>query len=118
MLRIEDLLHQTKKLNGSDLHLTTNAHPMLRVNGKLEAMDFAGLLCPESSKNLLYQVLTPQQVHTLESSLSVDLAIAFDSIGRFRINAYYQRGAITSVFRSLADNIPLLEKSRVTPIGF
>ncbi|KJF26939.1 twitching motility protein PilT [Clostridium aceticum] len=109
MLRIEDLLHQTKKLNGSDLHLTTNAHPMLRVNGKLEAMDFAGLLCPESSKNLLYQVLTPQQVHTLESSLSVDLAIAFDSIGRFRINAYYQRGAITSVFRSLADNIPLLE---------
>ncbi len=115
VLHIEQLLKETRDLDASDLHLTANTPPVLRVSGRLQCRDCYGPLTPEDVKRLVYQVLTPRQAEVLERKLSVDLAVGFGGIGRFRVNAYFQKGAVTCVIRRLADDIPLLENLGLPP---
>ncbi|MEW5953471.1 MAG: type IV pilus twitching motility protein PilT [Bacillota bacterium] len=107
--RMEELLEETKHHEGSDLHITANMPPVLRVGGDLVSLDKYEPLSPEDIKRLLYSILTPRQVEVLEKHFAVDLAIGLGGIGRFRLNAYFQRGCITCAFRRLADEIPQLE---------
>ncbi|ACV63448.1 twitching motility protein [Desulfofarcimen acetoxidans DSM 771] len=109
VFHVNQLLKDSKERDASDLHLTSNTPPVLRMSGGLKVLDNYRPLTPEDIKRLVYQVLSPRQVEVLEQKLSVDLAIGFAGIGRFRVNAYFQRGAITCVMRRLADDIPLLE---------
>lgn len=107
--RMDELLAETRDNDGSDLHLTANMPPVLRVNGDLLSLEQYKPLEPEDIKRLLYQLLSPRQVEVLENKFSVDLAVGVGGIGRFRINAYFQRGCVTCAFRRLADEIPQLE---------
>ena len=107
--RMDDLLVEAKERDSSDLHLTANLPPVLRVRGELTVLDEYCPLAPDQIKCLLYEILNPRQVSILEKDYSVDLAIGVGGIGRFRVNAYFQRGCITCVLRRLADEIPLLE---------
>jgi twitching motility protein PilT len=106
---IQELLKEVKVRDGSDLHLAANIPPAVRVRGELAVLDHLAPLTPDGVKQLLFQVLTKQQADILEKNLSLDLAVSIGGTGRFRLNAYYQRGCITCVFRRLADDIPLLE---------
>lgn len=110
VLHLGQLLEEARDLDASDLHLTADTPPLFRVAGCLQRRDGYGPLTPEEIKQLVYQVLTPRQAEVLEKRLAVDLAVGFGGIGRFRVNAYYQRGAVTCAMRRLADEIPLMEK--------
>ncbi len=105
---LEGLLEETKHHDGSDLHLTAHMPPVLRVAGELEALENYIPLSPEDIKGLLYSILTSRQIEVLEKRFTVDLAIGFGGIGRFRVSAYFQKGCITCAFRRLADEVPLL----------
>jgi twitching motility protein PilT len=115
VVHIEQLLKEARDLDASDLHLTANTPPVFRVSGRLQCRDCYGPLTPEDIKRLVYQILTPRQAQVLEKRLSVDLAAGFGGIGRFRVNAYFQRGAVSCVIRRLADDIPLMEKLGLPP---
>ncbi|MCL6447053.1 MAG: type IV pilus twitching motility protein PilT [Armatimonadetes bacterium] len=109
VFHVDELLKEAKERDASDLHLTANTPPVLRVAGRLTALDRYRPLTPGEIRRLLDQILTPRQREVLEKKFSVDLAVSLSGIGRFRVNAYFQRGSITCVIRRLADDIPSLE---------
>ncbi|MGO0122392.1 type IV pilus twitching motility protein PilT [Desulfothermobacter acidiphilus] len=106
---IDELLRETRDRNASDLHLTAFMPPVLRLAGHLTPLEEYDPLSPEDIQRLVYQLLSPRQREVLEQRFSVDLAVGLPEIGRFRVNAYYQRGNLAAALRRLADDIPQLE---------
>jgi twitching motility protein PilT len=97
-------LHQLLKLlverGGSDLHLTTNSPPVIRIHGELVALDFPPLTVPET-KQLAYSILTDTQKHRFEENYELDLSFGVKGLARFRGNVFLQRGAVSAVFRQI-----------------
>src|SRR5881628_1490603 len=95
---LHQLLKQMVEMGGSDLHLTTNSPPMVRLDGKLIPLPYPPLTVPET-KQLAYSVLTDAQKHRFEESLELDFSFGVKSLARFRANVFNQRGATSAVFR-------------------
>ncbi len=111
---IEELLEAARERNASDLHLTPYSPPIVRVVGELLPLPYPPL-APEDTRRLAHQILTPRHREVLEERKSVDLAVGVGGLGRFRINAYYQRGHVTVAIRRLADEIPELSTLGLPP---
>ncbi len=105
---LPDLLRKLKELGGSDLHITTNAPPTVRIDGKLRPLDLPPLTAAET-KRLAYSVLTDSQKHRLEENLELDFSFGIKDVSRFRGNIFYQRGAIAAVFRLIPFEIKSFE---------
>ncbi|MCA8943994.1 MAG: Flp pilus assembly complex ATPase component TadA, partial [Planctomycetes bacterium] len=98
MVSMEELLHLMVQRRGSDLHLSVGAPPKIRVDGDLVDTEH-DILQPEVTKKLVYSVLTPDQVAKFEKSLEIDFSFGVANLGRFRTNAFMQRGTIGAVLR-------------------
>jgi twitching motility protein PilT len=85
---------------GSDLHITTNSPPQVRIDGVLRQMNLPPLT-PSETKQLCYSILTDNQKHRLEENLEIDLSFGLKGLARFRANIFHQRGAIAAVFRQI-----------------
>src|SRR6266404_1073404 len=103
---LSDLLKKMLEMSGSDLHLTTNSPPQIRVHGHLHPLDMPPLQ-PAETKHLAYSVLTDAQKHRFEENLELDFSFGLKGLARFRGNLFNQRGATGAVFRV----IPLENKS-------
>src|SRR5665213_1262075 len=88
------------ELGGSDLHITTNSAPRVRVHGKLKPLDMAPLTAADT-KALAYSVLTDAQKHRFEENLELDFSFGLKNLARFRGNLFQQRGAVGAVFRTI-----------------
>ena len=97
---LHQLLKTLVERGGSDLHLTTNSPPMIRVHGDLMPLDFPPLTVPET-KQLCYSILTDVQKHRFEENLELDLSFGVKGLARFRGNCFMQRGAVSAVFRQI-----------------
>ncbi len=97
---LNELLWDTIKLRGSDLHLTLDSLPIVRVDGELTKLP-RQKLCKECLNEHLMPILTDRQKVVLAEQLSVDTAYKLDEEHRFRVNIFYQRGALAAVFRQL-----------------
>jgi twitching motility protein PilT len=95
---LSDLLKRMLELGGSDLHLTTNSPPQVRVHGHLQPLDLPPL-APAETKQLAYSVMTDAQKHRFEEDLELDFSFGLKGLARFRANCFNQRGATGSVFR-------------------
>src|ERR1051326_3670874 len=95
---LSDLLKKMLELNGSDLHISTNTPPQVRVHGHLQPLDMPALQ-PSETKQLAYSVLTDQQKHRFEENLELDFSFGLKGLARFRGNCFNQRGATAAVFR-------------------
>ena len=103
-MTLPDLLKSTVELGGSDLHLTTNTPPQVRVHGRLQRL--AGTdLTPSETKQLSYSVLTDAQKKRFEETLELDFSFGVKNLGRFRCNLFNQRGAVGAVYRLIPDKI-------------
>src|ERR1700726_333296 len=85
---------------GSDLHVTTNSAPQIRIDGKLTPLDIPPLTAPET-KQLAYSVLTDAQKHRFEEDLELDISFGIKGLARFRANIFNQRGATAAVYRQI-----------------
>lgn len=94
------MLKAMVEAGGSDLHLTTNSSPMIRVDGKLQALEMPELT-PTQTKQIAYSILTDTQKHRLEEDLEIDFSFGIKNLARFRANVYNQRGAIAAAFRQI-----------------
>ena len=112
MATIDDFLRMTLELGASDLHITTGVPPIVRVNGKLKALDHPKLL-PNDTRELIYSILTQEQRDVLERNWEYDFSYSLPGKGRFRVNVYYQRGSISAAFRSIPVKIPTIEELRL-----
>jgi twitching motility protein PilT len=98
---LNQLLKEMVTQGGSDLHLTTNSPPQIRVHGHLKPLDGVNPLTPAETKQLAYSILTDNQKHRLEEDLEIDLSFGIKGLARFRANIFHQRGAIAGVFRQI-----------------
>src|SRR5467141_1834749 len=97
-LSLSDLLRRMLEMNGSDLHITTNSPPQIRVHGHLVPLDLPQLT-PAETKQLAYSVMTDSQKHRFEETLELDFSFGLKGLARFRANVFNQRGATAAVFR-------------------
>ena len=98
MTSMEELLHLMVQRGGSDLHLSVGAPPKIRIDGKLQDTEH-DVLTPELTKKLIYSVLSPDQTAVLERELEIDFSFGVTRLGRFRTNAFLQRGTVAAVLR-------------------
>ena len=109
-LSIDELLEQCVALGASDLHVTVGSPPVVRVRGKLEALEGAEPLDAETTQALLYRVLNTEQQKRLELERQIDLAHAVPGLARFRVNVYFQRESLCAAFRQIPQDIKSLEE--------
>ncbi|MCP3959758.1 MAG: type IV pilus twitching motility protein PilT [bacterium] len=94
------LLKSMVEQGGSDLHITTNSAPQIRVDGKLRPLNVPPLT-PTETKQIAYSILTDIQKHRLEEDLELDFSFGIKGLSRFRANVFHQRGAVSAVFRTI-----------------
>jgi len=102
-------LEEVVSQGASDLHMTVNAPPMLRVNGSLQP---AGSTVPWSREKVvsaLFSILTPSQQETFERELELDFAYTISTDARFRVNLYQQRGSMGGAFRIIPTELRQLK---------
>ncbi len=97
-LSLSDLLKRMLEMSGSDLHITTNSPPQIRVHGHLVPLDLPQLM-PAETKQLAYSVMTDAQKHRFEETLELDFSFGLKGLARFRANVFNQRGATACVLR-------------------
>ena len=115
MANLHELLKTLVECGGSDLHITTNTSPQIRVDGKLRPLDFPPLT-PVETKQLCYSVLTDSQKHKFEEENELDLSFGVKGLSRFRGNVFVQRGAVAGVFRVIPYKILTFEELGLPPV--
>ena len=108
-IALSELLRKMIEHGGSDLHITTNSAPMVRVHGVLRPLEYAELT-PAETKQLAYSVLTDAQKKRFEETLELDFSFGIKGLSRFRANIFNQRGAVGAVFRSIPYEIRSFEE--------
>lgn len=114
-MTLPELLKKTVEMDGSDLHLTTNSPPQIRVHGKLQRLDLPPL-SPAETKQLAYSVCTDAQKKRFEESLELDFSFGVRGVGRFRCNVFNQRGAVASVYRVIPERVRGFHELGLPPV--
>lgn len=107
-LVLSELLKKMTEMGGSDLHITTNSPPQVRVDGHLRPLEYPEMT-PSDTKQLAYSVLTDAQKHRFEETLELDFSFGIKGLSRFRANLFNQRGAVGAVFRAIPYEIKTFE---------
>lgn len=115
-LRIEVLLEEVVKKKASDLHLQVGLPPMLRVDGKLVPITGADLLSDEAVETLIFAILDEDQKQILLKDKEFDFSFAFGDLGRFRVNAFHERGNLAAALRLISNEILTIEQLGLPPI--
>ncbi|OGP90859.1 MAG: type IV pili twitching motility protein PilT [Deltaproteobacteria bacterium RBG_16_47_11] len=115
MIELQKLLEWVIEQKASDLHITTGAPPVLRIDGKLVASDTTVLAAPDT-KRICYSVLTDAQRHKFEEDNELDFSFGIKGLSRFRGNIFMQRGAVAGAFRALSFDIINFSELGIPPI--
>ncbi len=99
MVTLEELLRTMVERGGSDLHIAAGSAPRIRIDGRLQEVANMELLGPEHTQKLIYSVLDSIQIARFEQEQELDMSFGLAGVGRFRVNVFYQRGAIGAVLR-------------------
>jgi len=108
-MRIEPLLEEVIKRRASDLHLQVGLPPILRIDGVLAPLRDSQALNEQSVEALVYSVLDEEQRQILNKDKEFDFSFAFGTLGRFRVNAFHERGNLAAAFRLIPNSIPSIE---------
>jgi len=112
---LSDLLKKMVEMGGSDLHITTNTPPQIRLHGHLQPLDMPPLT-PAETKALAYSVMTDAQKHRFEEDLELDFSFGLKGLARFRANVFNQRGASAAVFRVIPYEIKSFNQLNLPPV--
>ncbi len=113
-MELKELLEIVIKANASDLHLLVDVPPVIRIDGTLRHLTNYQALTYTDIESMVYSVLTPEQKELLNTNKELDFSFGFGGgayglLGRFRINAYFQRGYLSAAFRFLPPMIKSLK---------
>jgi twitching motility protein PilT len=115
VLDLVKLFQYVNDEEASDLHLKTGARPRARVDGSLVETPFEPVTAEDLEK-MLAQVLTPEKTKVFTETSDADFAISAGSLGRFRGNAFRQRGDIGIVLRKVQSTVPSMEALGLPPV--
>src|SRR5579859_6732924 len=103
--KIESLLEEVVKRNASDLHLEIGLPPLLRIDGSLSPMTVIGPLNEEQVETMVFALLDEEQKQILLRDKEFDFSFAFGELGRFRVNAFHERGNMAAALRLIPSKI-------------
>lgn len=105
---IEQIMGCAKEAGASDVHITVGISPKMRVNGTLKVMPFPMLLPPDT-KRICDSMMTDKQKQCFEEKGEWDFSFSIPSMGRYRVNAFRQRGSVAMVLRLVGTVVPTPE---------
>jgi twitching motility protein PilT len=115
MAHIDSLFKEMKTRGASDLHMVIGFPPLLRLRGEL-VPTAQPVLTPESNRQILFEILTPEQRTEIDEKLDLDKAYEIPGTGRFRCNFFYQNRGIGAVFRLIPADIITLEQLQLPSV--
>ncbi|MEI7689628.1 MAG: type IV pilus twitching motility protein PilT [Candidatus Saccharibacteria bacterium] len=104
-LKIELLLEEVIRKKASDLHIQVNLPPMLRIDGVLSPIMGFNPLDEQAVETLVFAILDQDQRQILLKDKEFDFSFAFGNLGRFRVNAYHERGNLAAALRLIPNEI-------------
>lgn len=104
-LRIEILLEEVVRKRASDLHLQVGLPPMLRIDGALVPATNQPALNEAMVETLVFQILSVEQKQILEKDKEFDFSFSFGDLGRFRVNAFHERGNLAAALRLIPNEM-------------
>lgn len=114
--KIEILLEEVVKRKASDLHLQVGLPPMLRIDGALERIGGLQALDEDMVESLVFTILDEDQKQMLLRDKEFDFSFAFGDLGRFRVNAFHERGNLAAAMRLIPNEIRTIEQLGMPPI--
>jgi len=109
------LLRKVVEMGGSDLHMTANSPPRIRLHGDLLPLS-PDMLTADQVRTMIYSVMTDQQKFLYEENREVDFSFGVPSVARFRANVYTQRDHTAGVFRMIPFKIMTLDELGMPPV--
>ncbi len=111
-MRMIEILKLARQHKGSDVHITAGSPPIIRINGELKAAS-PNILTGDDTKKMVMEILTELQFKLLEGTGDVDCSFESPSVGRFRVNAFKQRGCYGLVMRTINTTVPTVEDLKI-----
>jgi twitching motility protein PilT len=105
-----DVLTKMVEDRASDVHLSPGFCPAIRVRGRIVPLEDYAPLTSQETRDTVYSLLNDDQRKRFESQKQLDLAYAVPGVARFRVNCFFQRGAISAAFRRIPHEIPRLDE--------
>ena len=112
---IHELLQLLVRQNGSDLFITANFPPAIKLDGKITPVSKT-VLSPQHTIELVRSVMNDKQAAEFESTKECNFAISPPGVGRFRVNAFVQQGRVGMVFRTIVTDIPKFDELGLPPV--
>ncbi len=111
-----EVLRQMVETRASDVHITSGAPPMIRDKGRIRPMEGFAALNTQQTREVVYGILNDDQRKRFENEQQLDFAYAIPGVARFRVNCFFQRGAVSAAFRLIPHEIPALDSLGVPPV--
>lgn len=115
-IRIEILLEEVVRRDASDLHIQVGLPPMLRVDGKLSAIQGIAPLDNATVEKLVFSVVDDEQKKIILKDKEFDFSFAFGNYGRFRVNAFHERGNLAAALRLIPSKIRTINELGMPPV--
>ena len=105
MPTIEEIMKTAKEAGASDVHITVGIPPKMLVNGNLVTMNYAKMM-PADTLSVLLEIMTETQRERFEERGEYDMSFSIPELGRYRVNAYKQRGSVALALRLVGTKVP------------
>src|SRR5215475_8377648 len=100
----------------SDVHITAGFPPAMRDKGRIQPMEGFPVLTAQETREVVYSILNDDQRKRFENNKQLDFAYAIPGVARFRVNCFFQRGAVSAAFRLVPQDIPSLDSLEVPQV--
>ncbi len=114
-LSVNDLLARVIEMRGSDLHLASGQHPVVRVNGEMRLLTEFPVLNGSQIRQMVYSIVTQKQREKFENELELDTSYTLPGRSRFRVNVFCQRDSVGAVMRAIPFEIVDFDKLGLAP---
>ncbi len=115
-MELNQLLQLSVHQQASDLHLSPERPPILRINGELVPIKDHSILSEATTKNYIYAILNEKQKIEFEKNLELDLSIEIPNLSRFRVNVFRQARGTSAVFRIVPETVPTLDQLEIPAV--
>jgi twitching motility protein PilT len=113
---IDEILRKANEQGASDIHLKVGGHPVIRVEGRLLPMTGEKRLAQEDTIAMAFSIMSARQKQKFKDHFELDLAYSVPGLGRFRVNAFQQRGTVGLVVRSIPVRIATIPQLNLPPV--
>jgi len=107
---LQQLLIQSLQSDASDVHIVPGLPPLFRIHTVLRPVEGLAPVTPEQSRQFVLSMIGEDRMRALEERRDLDFSTTVQGLGRFRVNAHFQRNAIAIAFRAIPHVVPPLEK--------